>query len=318
MRYNITSHYKESFHKCIKCSCYERRVYSKPEGLKKYGWFSMEGYKRTEKTCTKCTKLASDKKKTPRFTKVDVLECKGCSVVFVTRSAILRKFCNSECGKKFFNRSRTLIHTLTCKNCKENFTSNMPHVKCCSEKCYYRLKNPLRECSTCKGSYEGSALSKYCSDPCRPNYKAPTKFNTCIECKVSILKPKRKCEDCAATSKSIREFNCESCGISCTSYMSTAKYCSRKCNPSRKVYKKARKRGIIKAKLDSETWNDISDFVENRPDGMELDHIIPLNHPDVCGLHNTWNFQWLDPVDNNRKSNQFDGTVSNLSWRDKI
>jgi 5-methylcytosine-specific restriction endonuclease McrA len=40
----------------------------------------------------------------------------------------------------------------------------------------------------------------------------------------------------------------------------------------------------------------------------QVDHIIPLNHPDVCGLHVSWNMDILTAEDNVRKSNNFDPT----------
>lgn len=43
----------------------------------------------------------------------------------------------------------------------------------------------------------------------------------------------------------------------------------------------------------------------NRPPGKEVDHIIPLTHPAVCGLHVAVNLQYLSPSANNLKSNRF-------------
>ena len=37
-----------------------------------------------------------------------------------------------------------------------------------------------------------------------------------------------------------------------------------------------------------------------------VDHIIPLNHPDVCGLHNEFNLQVIPAVKNLAKKNRFD------------
>ena len=38
----------------------------------------------------------------------------------------------------------------------------------------------------------------------------------------------------------------------------------------------------------------------------EVDHIIPSNHPLVCGLHNEFNLQILTKTENCRKSNKFE------------
>jgi hypothetical protein len=42
-----------------------------------------------------------------------------------------------------------------------------------------------------------------------------------------------------------------------------------------------------------------------------VDHIIPLQHPDVCGLHCEFNLQLLILSDNCSKGNKFDYTISN-------
>ena len=39
--------------------------------------------------------------------------------------------------------------------------------------------------------------------------------------------------------------------------------------------------------------------------GKMVDHIIPLNHPKVCGLHVPWNLRAVDNTLNLQKGNRF-------------
>ncbi len=57
-------------------------------------------------------------------------------------------------------------------------------------------------------------------------------------------------------------------------------------------------------------WSDlkiVQRFYLHCPEGMTIDHIIPLKGKIVCGLHVINNLQYLTPLENCRKANKFVG-----------
>lgn len=70
-------------------------------------------------------------------------------------------------------------------------------------------------------------------------------------------------------------------------------------------------------RLTPEQAQAIEDFYDACSPGFQVDHIVPINHPDVCGLHMPWNLQYLPSVLNSQKGNSFDGTYENESWKKK-
>jgi hypothetical protein len=65
-------------------------------------------------------------------------------------------------------------------------------------------------------------------------------------------------------------------------------------------------RASSKYSYNSDEEAKIIAFYKNRPEGHHVDHIIPLQHPLVCGLHTIANLQYLPAHENLSKSNKFE------------
>jgi hypothetical protein len=80
-----------------------------------------------------------------------------------------------------------------------------------------------------------------------------------------------------------------------------------------------RRKGIKQALPCWENLDELKLFYKNCPIGYHVDHIIPLNNPNVCGLHTIPNLQYLLAIDNLRKGNSYyaesrnDGAASGQS-----
>lgn len=115
----------------------------------------------------------------------------------------------------------------------------------------------------------------------------------------------RKCPKCGGTERYRSNAHCRKCHSKS----------DRKIYGARRAEQDARRR--LK-KLCPMALNDAEAVLDKYKEAQFLtlvtgikhhvDHIVPLNHPDVCGLHVSWNLEVIPASDNIRKSNSFDPT----------
>ena len=240
--------------------------------------------------------------------------CEICGIEFKTK---FRKgfTCSSICRStrhRIKNKGQNLVrYNKTCEVCNTPYETNKVQSKVCGTECRKTRLNAKRRvleaksCIRCEKEFSAPPRQKYCSAECR-TYKLP--------------KPKKEPKAYIPVEPTKR--SCKMCG---TLFLGKGRscYCSKTCrnrnkrkkDKSRKTYKATRKRGIREAKLSCVSWSELQDIWDNCPKGHQVDHIHPLNGENCSGLHVPWNLQYLSEEENIEKSNKFDGTYENESWK---
>lgn len=147
----------------------------------------------------------------------------------------------------------------------------------------------------------------------------PRICETCSKSYIPTSNAQRWCETCPKPygKKPLVKKGCVTCGIEFETTLASKVSCKPSHGPSNQIIKKRAKRvrkSLARSKLSQAHGAAINVFYDAKGD-LEVDHIIPQRHPDVCGLHVPWNFQYLDKETNSEKSNLWDGTMDNLNWK---
>ena len=162
---------------------------------------------------------------------------------------------------------------------------------------------------------------------CDFNKNRTTSDGLTYECKqcISISKKKyylKNKEKIKKNTKEYREQNKEICAERVKRYAANNREVVNKANRryARKnrdlfLHLKAKRRALRKNATLEGYDVEIKEIYKNCPEGYHVDHIHPLNNPDICGLHVPWNLQYLPAEQNVKKNNSFDGTVDNEGWK---
>lgn len=142
-----------------------------------------------------------------------------------------------------------------------------------------------------------AGLDRYFSgEPCRQGHVSPrNKHGSCLECS-RLRQGQRRAipEGAEAHREASRKWRSTEAGKAVT-----AQY-SRATSSTRRMAWRGREKAIPK-------WADrqsIYEFLESRPLGYHLDHILPLRGESVCGLHVLENLQFIPAAANMAKSNR--------------
>ena len=273
------------------------------------------------------------------------MACVVCGKAISETYSTMRKYCSHECSLKARRKRWKANHTTVsidkkCDHCGKKFVAARSPTVHCSEECkrsaYNLRQNSKRKkvehapkkCEQCAKEYTPIRRnSRYCSIKCgqRAKYlrsKGLTEEDfilICLNCEEefkAVFASGRQLycsKDCK--NEAYREANPEYFTERWKIYYEIhrehlSKASSRwgEKNPGLNTYLSAKRKKRIKQATPP--WADLDAirlFYAFRPEGMEVDHIIPISGKNICGLNIVDNLQYLSRSANASKNNKFDG-----------
>ena len=116
-----------------------------------------------------------------------------------------------------------------------------------------------------------------------------------------------ECNHCGTSVKRVKKYDCLACHKKNREEIFSRLKDSPQVKASRKSFKRLRKAGVDLAYVPWADRKKIAEiYAQGRLRGLHVDHIVPLKHPLVCGLHCEFNLQLLAPEVNIAKRNHFE------------